>query len=160
MARLRSEDLDVHALLIGDGAIREDLEGQAERLGVRDRVTFTGRVPRERVPDLLMVMDAGVIPGHEWYCSPIKLFEYGAMGKVVIAFDSPAVREVLVPEEEGLLVGESVDDLARGIRRVVEDPAVAERLGQSLREKVRGRHTWEGNAARVIEAAEEVIGET
>jgi glycosyltransferase involved in cell wall biosynthesis len=88
----------------------------------------------------------------ERYTSPLKLFEYLAMGRAIVASDLPAIREILVHEESALLVpaGNSAA-LAAAIERLAADPALAARLAAGAR-ALAPRFTWDARAARLESA--------
>jgi glycosyltransferase involved in cell wall biosynthesis len=82
----------------------------------------------------------------------MKIFEYWAMEKAVIAPEVVPVTEILTDGETGLLIPRG-DALAMS-RRIVEllkDPALRERLGQSGRRLVLARHTWTSNAQKILD---------
>ena len=85
-----------------------------------------------------------------FYFSPIKVFEYLAAGRAVVAGAAGQNAELLRHEETALLVppGDAVR-LESAIERLIEDPALRERLARNGREWVRRERTWAGNAARV-----------
>jgi glycosyltransferase involved in cell wall biosynthesis len=83
-------------LVGGRDAERTALAGQAQRLGIGERVTFIGTQPQDRVPLYLAAADVLVIPDTvtDVTASPLKLFEYMAMERAVVCPDLPALREI------------------------------------------------------------------
>lgn len=150
---------DLHLLLAGDGPARADLARQAERLGVSDRVTFAGIVPRDRVPALLDAVDIALQPRAVAYASPLKLVEYMAAGKAIVAPDQPNLREVLEPDATALLYDPADPKaMVRAILRLAGDPGLRRRLGEAARQSVLDRGlTWARNAERLAAAAETMI---
>jgi glycosyltransferase involved in cell wall biosynthesis len=145
----------LHLLLVGDGPARRELERQAERLGVRERVTITGSVERERVTELLGAVDIALQPRAVAYASPLKLVEYMAAGKAIVAPDQPNIREVLDPDATALLYDPGAPaTMVAAILRLAGDPALRRRLGQAARQAVVDRDlTWRHNAERIADAA-------
>ncbi|TMQ71552.1 MAG: glycosyltransferase family 4 protein [Candidatus Eisenbacteria bacterium] len=142
-----------HLLIVGDGPLRETLECQVDRLGVSGAVTFSGAIAYDDVPAWLAPMDVTAAPYRDqegFYFSPIKVFEYLAAGRAVVAGAAGQNAELLRHEETALLVppGDAVR-LESAIERLIEDPALRERLARNGREWVRRERTWAGNAARV-----------
>lgn len=158
VAALAAAGVAVHGLLVGDGEVRAELERRATERGVAERVTFTGTVPFARIPGLVQAADVCVIPGHAWYCSPIKLFEYGAVGKAVVTLASDPVREVVSDGRDCVLFDGTVDGLAAALRGLHDDPARRLRLGASLRDAVAARFTWDAAAERISLWFQEVVG--
>jgi glycosyltransferase involved in cell wall biosynthesis len=143
-----------HLLIVGDGPERASLMDRARRAGLADATTFTGAVPHERVPALLAAMDIAVAPydrDEGAYFSPLKLFEYLAAGRPVVAAAIEPIRGCLRHGETGLLYppGDTAA-LATAIADLLADPAKAAALAAAGRAEVRARHTWAGNARAVL----------
>jgi glycosyltransferase involved in cell wall biosynthesis len=81
--------------VVGDGPARPALEVLASALALGDRVRFTGVVARERVPELVAAFDIALQPAVVAYASPLKLFEYLALAKAIVAPRQPNIEEVL-----------------------------------------------------------------
>ena len=148
-------DTDAQALKLvvaGDGPARQDLESLSQALGLGARVRFTGLVARDQVPLLLAGFDIALQPAVVPYASPLKLFEYMAAGRAIVAPDQPNIREVLTHEKTALLYGPAREDaMWQQIRRLADDTALRQRLGRAAREEIIARdYTWDGNAARLI----------
>jgi glycosyltransferase involved in cell wall biosynthesis len=117
------------------------------------RAVVTGRVEHDRVPALMACFDVAIIADAGFYMSPLKLLEYMAAGKAVVAPARDAIAEVLTHEEDGLLFRPgNVDELTAAVIRLVENPHERRRLGNAAAEKVRSQLTWTHNAARVMAA--------
>jgi len=92
------------------------------------------------------------------YTSPLKLFEYMASGRPIVASDLPALREVLRPDGNAVLVeAGDAGALAAGLARVLADPALASRLAAQARADVRA-YTWDSRAGRIEALLEAVTG--
>jgi glycosyltransferase involved in cell wall biosynthesis len=112
------------------------LDRVARDKGVSDRVTFTGWLPPASVAAELARAHALVLPNtptltSERYTSPLKLFEYLAAGRPIVASDLPALREVLRQDDNALLVEPgSPSELAAALRRVMGDQTLAAGLSR------------------------------
>jgi glycosyltransferase involved in cell wall biosynthesis len=146
----------LNLVLVGDGPARAGLERLAAELGVADRVRFTGLVARSEVPGIVAGFDIAVQPAAVDYASPLKVFEYMAAGRAILAPDQPNLREVLEDGRTALLF--PTDDpaaLGAALLRLAADPALRRRLGMAARAEVLRRDmTWAGNARRVTALAE------
>ena len=155
-ARLGDAVPDLAVLVVGGGPAIPALRAQAEAAGMAARVRFTGPVDQAQVPAYLAAMDVAVQPDVTEYASPIKLFEYLAMGKVVVAPDKPYIAEVVADGREALLFppGRS-DALADRLLRLYREPGLRRTLSAgALRLVEERRFTWEANAERVLALAE------
>jgi len=151
---------DVHLLVVGDGPGRAALDAHAARLGLSERMTVLGMVDRARIPGLTAAMDVALQPQVVAYASPLKLFEYLALARPVIAPDQPNIREILTHERDALLFDPADDASFRtAITRMCTDAALRTRLGEAGAALVRERDlTWDGNARRVADIAARLGG--
>jgi glycosyltransferase involved in cell wall biosynthesis len=144
-------------MLVGDGPHRPELEAMARDLGIRPWILFIGAVPHEQVPHHVAAMDLAVMPSSNWYGSPIKIFEYGALGRAVIGPDTPPVREVMADEEEGLIIpAGSVVALQAALSRLAGNALLRQQLGERFRERVLREYTWDHAASRLLAICEQV----
>jgi glycosyltransferase involved in cell wall biosynthesis len=141
--------------VVGEGPARPGLERLAAALGITDRVEFTGLAKREAIPGLVAGFDIALQPAVVPYASPLKVFEYMAAGRAIVAPDQPNIREVLEHGRTAILFDvKQSDGLWQAIRRLAADPELRARLGQAARAEVIGRdRTWAGNARRVVALA-------
>ena len=131
------------------------LERRARELGVDARVRITGFVTRAQVAGYIAAFDVALQPAANLYASPLKLFEYMALGRAVVAPDQPNIREVLTDGTDALLFRASDQDaFAAAVGRLVADAELRKRVGSAASTTVgRRRLTWSNNAQRVIDLA-------
>ena len=126
----------------------------AEQLNCASRVTFTGLVPPAQVAQWLREADVLALPNpasaiSSAFTSPLKLFEYMASGRPIVASDLPSIREVLKDGENALLVEPgNPQALVAGIRRIKDDAALGARLAEQALQDVRA-FTWARRAERL-----------
>ncbi len=146
---------DLALLIVGDGDARASLERQATALGVAQSVIFTGVVQREAVPGHLAAFDIALQPAVTPYASPLKLIEYMAAARAIIAPDAANIREVLSEEDALLVPGGDASALQGALDTLVADPALRARFGAAAKASLlRQGLTWDANAARVEKIAE------
>jgi glycosyltransferase involved in cell wall biosynthesis len=150
---------DVSFLFVGEGEGRAALAAELERRGCLPWVVFAGRVPHAVVPRYVAAMDVGVLLDSNAYGSPMKVFEYWAMGKAVIAPSVDPVLEILRDGETGLLIspGDS-KAMAAQILRLAGDPELRRRLGDEGRREVLATRTWARNAEQILLSYEASAG--
>ncbi|QCU78353.1 glycosyltransferase [Citricoccus sp. SGAir0253] len=137
--------------VVGDGVSRPRLEVLARQLGIGDRCAFPGRVDRSEAPVHHAALDVFVVPRRDLpvtrTVTPMKSVEASAVGRPVVASRLPALEELVQEGRTGLLFEpESEQDLARALRRLLDDPAEAARFGAAGRQWVRETRTWARNA--------------
>lgn len=159
---LASERAPAHArlLVVGDGPARPDLEALSRELGLGDRVRFTGVVPRSQVPAHVAAFDIALQPAVVPYASPLKLFEYLALGRAIVAPSVPNILEVLIDEENALLFDEARPGaLEAALTRLCADEGLRTRLSAGAAATIhRLGLTWDGNARRVTQLSERLCG--
>ena len=145
-------------LVVGDGPVRQALEEQARRLGLANRVGFTGVIHRDQVPAHVAAFDVVLQPAVTPYASPLKLMEYLVLGKAIIAPSTPNLRETLTHESNALLFDESAPgSLEQALTRLCTDSDLRARLALGAVQTIdRLDLTWGGNARRVVTLVEEL----
>ena len=152
--------LDLHLLIVGDGPILVELERRADDLGIRNRVTFAGLVPRDAIVDYIGAFDIALQPWVVPYASPLKLIEYMALGRAIVAPATPNIRELLT-EGEAMLF-DPADDMAfqAAVERLSGDPELRKRLGRAARQALERQDlTWASNARRIAGLFEGLLAE-
>jgi glycosyltransferase involved in cell wall biosynthesis len=141
-AMLKPRYPDARFLIVGETSPMEvpylgELKELADRLGVGDRVIFTGR--RSDVPSLLSGVDVSVMPSLNEALSNVLLESMGA-GAPTVATRVGGTPEALVHEQTGLLVapGDS-RAIAHAVGRLLDNPSLARRLGQAARTLIKDR---------------------
>ena len=128
---------DTDLVVIGDGELRAELEGEAEHLGIRHRTHFTGW--RSDMADTLSDLDVVVLTSRN-EGTPVALIEASAAGRAVVATDVGGVRSVVEHGRTGLLTErDDAAAVAAGITQLLADPTLRRRMGAAGREHVRVR---------------------
>ena len=142
---------NVHLLVVGDGPAQESLEKEAETLGVKHRVHFVGRVPHDDIAAYVQSFDVALQTKAVAYASPLKMFEYMALARAIIAPDQPNLREILKADSDALLFDPGDEaSFFSALERLSRDADLRERLGNAARRSVEETpFTWAENARRV-----------
>ncbi|MEA5388511.1 glycosyltransferase family 4 protein [Haloarculaceae archaeon H-GB11] len=135
------------------GGYPEDVERVKTTTEPTDNVVFTGFVDPSEIPLYQVAADVLVAPytrNARDYISPLKLFEYMAAGRPIVASDLSVLKEVLSHGENALLAepGDS-DALADAVRRVLSDTDLAQQLSATVSKDVR-QYTWNRRAQRIL----------
>jgi glycosyltransferase involved in cell wall biosynthesis len=102
-------------------------------------------------------MDVTVLANTEWYCSPVKLFDYGAIGKAIISINKTGVTDVMEDNIDGLIINNNETELVDAINTLVADKVLREKLGSNFQKKVMDKHTWKSTAQRVLDTLHQRI---
>jgi glycosyltransferase involved in cell wall biosynthesis len=148
-------------LLVGDGPALPEVRRRVHEEGLDEAVHMPGAVPHDEAPAWLAAVDVALVPSDASaapYFSPVKLFEYMAMGLPVVAARRGQTEEIVEHGRTGWLYSpEERGEPAATIRWLAGHRPAATQAGAAAREKVLARHTWERNAERVEEIARRSI---
>jgi glycosyltransferase involved in cell wall biosynthesis len=150
-AEVRRRRSDTALLLIGDGPERERIERRSVELGIGETLVMTGFVEdRARIGDLIGAATVALICYRDGFVgSPIKLAEYLAAGRAVVAKDTPGMREALEPAGAGVVVPGEPLAMADAIAGLL-DPEQADKLGEVGRRLAEERYSWRSIVRRTL----------
>jgi glycosyltransferase involved in cell wall biosynthesis len=150
-------------VIVGDGPLRDSLQALATSEVGSDRVVFVGAVPHAEVPAFVSAMDIAVCPAPRVpgsHLSPIKLFEYMAASRPVVASRFSDVPALLRDHENGVLVDSGDDaELADAILELARDAELRDQLGRRARDTIEESHTWERNAQTIMKLFQHIASE-
>jgi glycosyltransferase involved in cell wall biosynthesis len=147
-ARLREQGRDdVRFLLVGDGAVREELEARARAQGL-DAVIFTGRQPKSDVPAFLAATDACLVhlTRTDLFKTvlPSKIFEAAAMQKPILLGVEGFAADLVASAEAGICIQpENEDELLEAVEKLRADPHLGRSLGRQGYERIASRYTYD-----------------
>ena len=120
-----------------------------------DNIIFTGRVPHEEIPkylfasDILLALWSSDVPTIQ-YCSPLKLFEYMAAGRTIIAHAFPTIKEILQDGVNSILCKpDSFDDLVKSLELAILMPR-KNKLADSARRDAFRKYSWDIRAKKIL----------
>lgn len=154
---------DVYAVLIGRGNAWESLQTLAHQLNLTDHVWFTGWVTNEALLRYLASADICVDPdpynSFTDRSSMIKMTEYMALGKPIVAFD---LTEHRATAQEAAVYAQRNDeaDFARAIATLIDDPARRAAMGQLGRQRVEQELSWQYSIPPLLAAYDQLFGKT
>lgn len=157
---LQEKYRNIHFFLIGKNVHgSDDPEKEVRGRGLSELFTFSGEIPHSEIPVHVAAMDITIIPDFNNYGSPMKLFEYMAMKKAVVAPNVAPIREIVEDGRTGILFEKgNVADSIRCIEKLLEDEELRTELGQRAHSRVLSCHTWDRNAERIAEIAGMMLG--
>ncbi|NNJ09847.1 glycosyltransferase family 4 protein [Chloroflexales bacterium ZM16-3] len=158
---------DLRMTLIGDGP--ERVVAEVMTTAYPGRFRFTGAIPYDQVPAELAKADLGLAPFNTaphpalraagFFWSPLKIYEYMAVGLPVVTANIPPLSTVIRDGQEGALYPEGdLVALAEAIARVLDDPAAARAMGVSARQRVVERYSWQRHCQELDGILQEMVG--
>lgn len=156
----------IHVVIVGDGPNKAELETLAATRQIADKVTFTGRVTRDLIPQYIAGFDLG-FSGQlapkvgVMYLSPLKLYEYMAMAKPVIASQFEDAQRIITHQENGFLFNPgSKEMLKQTLMQAYEQRAMLPGMGQKARSEILAKHSWTARVSGLISHAESILNTT
>lgn len=149
------------ALVGGPDEMAEALRQQWSNLGQADATfLYAGQVQPDQVARYLAAFDVCILAlpwttHFAYYASPLKLFEYMAAGRAIVASDLPSTREIATEGETALFFPPGdVKALAAALERLHNDTELRQQMGNRARALAFARYTWEARARMILEALE------
>ncbi len=151
-------------LIIGKGGrLAEQLEKKCGELGLDDKVEFTGAVDYDKIPPFLRRADVLTAPYPDipgFYFSALKIFEYMAAGKAIVASEIGQISQILTHEKTALIVPPGdIRALANALTRLLKDKKLRNELGRTALLEARTMHTWKQRLQTVTGLFEDLITE-
>jgi glycosyltransferase involved in cell wall biosynthesis len=154
-------------ILVGDGPIRQSIAQKVQNNGLQQSVIMTGAIAHADVPEMLSIADITVVPSAPVPANrggtgtPLKLFEYMAAAKPIVATALNEAAEVIQDGRNGLLVeAGDVNKFAEAILTLLNDPVERVRLGQNARQQAVEQYSWEEYTRRLEEIYLNVVRDT
>lgn len=141
--------------IIGWGEERERLEDLCADLGIKDRVTFTGRIPREVVADYLALAALNWVPLETEYeldyARPTKMLEGMAVGTPYIASPVDEIEVITEASQAGIIVPNDPDEIAEAMRQILFTPDLQQQMAEQAVDYIAANHRWPGLSNQVQE---------
>lgn len=145
--------------MIGDGVRMPIVKKHILEFGLQENVVLTGLIRQDQGAKFLNACDIlinATVPnpdGSEFFGSPTKLFEYMAMGKAIICSDMAQMSEILEQGKTAYMVEPgNIDELATAMKELVDDSELRRRLGNSVRDEVIQKYTWDKHVDKILKA--------
>ena len=143
---------NVVLVFIGHGALKNYIKERAYELAFQpDSILFVGKVLHSDIPSYLKMSDVAVIPETNDFRSPIKMFEYMAMGLPVVAPEKPAIKAVISHGRDGLLFEPgNYLSLSEMLLQCLSNVEFSKQLGLNGQKKIFQNYTWEKHATHIL----------
>lgn len=145
----------------GKNKQKSEFKRSCRSRGLKGRVVFTGAVEHDAIPGLLHGVDVLVAPYPElndFYFSALKIFEYMAAGKPIVASAIGQIEEILTHEHNALLTPAGDEAaLTEAILRLKRDPDLRRKLGANARKEASEKHTWKHRIGTIDEIFQDLL---
>lgn len=160
------EEKDVQLQIVGRGRSRQrkNLSKQIRKMGLEGSVTLQPAVPHHEVPALIAKVDICVAPlglndrNVTQGACPIKILEYMAASRPLVATNIPIVRELVREEVDALLFSPNdPDDLARQVLILLNDVGLSKRLAESASKRALTKFTWHESQKKLLKVYDKLL---
>ena len=158
--------INAHLIMIGDGVKKDDSFYLARELGIIQKTTFTGLVSQANAPQYLANCDVLICPtlpnpdGSDFFGSPVKIFEYLAMGKPIIASSIGQIPEFIEHGVNGFLVepgdSEALTRMLLYCEKNSKNSKVLKNIGLKARELAETKCTWKHHVDKILAGVDAV----
>jgi len=150
---------EVTFMIVGEGFMERQLKNLTIELGIEDKIIFTGSVTHHKIPEYIAAADVCVAPFKDTpvtRCkSPLKIVEYMASGKAIVASNVGEVRRML--GGVGILTPPGdFHAIAEGVLRLLRDDKLRGNLGRFARKRAEEKYNWKMSADNLLTAYEKI----
>jgi glycosyltransferase involved in cell wall biosynthesis len=150
---LKHRRVPCQLLIVGDGPMQSWIDGYAKGANLSDQIHLTGWMPHSQIPELIRAMDIAVAPYphiEQFYFSPLKLFEYMACGRAVVASRIGQIVEVIEHGKNGILFEPgNPAALAACLEALLIDECGRNQIANAASRAMTGR-SWADVAANIV----------
>jgi glycosyltransferase involved in cell wall biosynthesis len=154
-AKIKKKNNNVKFMIVGDGAVKKDLEKSAEEFGIKDSVIFTGLVDRTKIVDLYQASDIFVFSS-KTETQGLVAVEAMAAGNPVVAVKASGIEDMVKDGEDGFLTFESEEEFSESVLKIVNDKNLREKM--SAQAKINStRFSIEPWVGKMVELYRELV---
>ena len=153
----------VELILVGDGAVKNDLKALVNQMKMDDHVLFTGWQDQEKVKSYMAVCDVGIIPHkktvHTDHTIPHKLFHYMFMELPCVVSNCKPLERIVKETDCGLVYTSGVAaELAERVNKLLENRDLRLELGQKGARAVKIKYNWDATSKGLIDVYNRLLG--
>ncbi|MEY2857854.1 MAG: hypothetical protein RLZZ74_2166, partial [Cyanobacteriota bacterium] len=163
IAELKTTGYSLSLVIVGDGEMKSTWSEQAHSLGLEQEVKFVGRVPWQEVPQYIAGCDVGYsgqiqLQMGKMYLSPMKLYEYMAMAKPVVASAFEDAQRLVTAGETGFLFqpGDK-QTLKQALIAAYESQERLSLMGQQARREMAAEHSWANRVEHLLQETTAIL---
>ncbi len=150
-----AQNFQNNVLLVFVGGTKEDIVKFRQKAKDIKNVVIKGHKSHKEIPYWLKAADVLVLPNSgkqeisKHWTSPLKLFEYMASKRPIIASDLPSIREILNKDNSVLFEADNSEKLAEGIKKALQDAELADKISKQAFSDVQN-YTWQKRAGKIL----------
>jgi glycosyltransferase involved in cell wall biosynthesis len=159
---LQDQGYEISLTIVGDGQCADEWKNYAKVINIKN-VKFVGKVRREDVPRYIRGFDVCYSGQFSMelgsYLSPIKMYEYMAMGKPILATSYGETKRLVIDGENGYLFKENdKETLREAIKKLYLDDVLRKSMGDKSKNIAFDNHSWEIRVKKMLNEIEKILG--
>lgn len=158
-AKWASDEAELY--LVGSGEREEELKNLVKELEIDDRVTFTGQLPRSKIPELVSSAAVSWVPldteNHLDYARPTKLLESMAVGTPYIASEVQEIERVTEKSNAGITVQNNSEEVANALNELFSDKKKRHEMGEQGIAYIDANHRWRALATTAQNTIQKLV---
>ena len=131
-AKIKQRYNNIKFMIVGDGAVRKDLEKKAEELGIKNNIIFTGLVDRTEIVGLYQASDIFIFAS-KTETQGLVAVEAMAAGNPVVAVKASGIEDMVRNNEDGFLTSESEEEFSESVSKMINDKDLREKMSAQAR---------------------------
>jgi len=148
----QNTDLGITLVMVGDGPLYSEMKALIEDEGLSEKIILTGRVQHKYISDYISLFDFCIMPDSNSYGSPMKIFEYMAMSKGVLAPSYGPIAETVKDKQTGWLTEvNNHNDFISRLFDIASDKNALKDIGLNARQYIVNERQWKHNAEQFLE---------
>ncbi len=128
--KISSKYPNIYFIVVGDGPSKKILENQSAKLGLKERIIFTGEISRQKMPLYYAAADIFLFSSLS-DVQPTVITEAMASGLPVVAVKANGAKDIIINKENGILTLYNIDDFSQTVVKLINNP--------NLRKKISGK---------------------
>jgi len=137
--------------LVGDGPKHQYIHDLAKEHNITEQIIMPGRIEHHEIPKAVAAMDFGIIPDSNDYGSPMKLFEFMAMGKGMVVPDFTPITDVVTDNcNSWLFQRKNKQDCVKRFFEVASNHEQLQKVGKNAIEYIETQRQWRHNVEQII----------
>ncbi len=135
-AKIAQKEKNIKFMIVGDGAVKKDLEDMSEELGIKEMMIFTGLVDRTEIVSLYQSSDIFVFASHT-ETQGLVAVEAMAAGSPVVAVRASGIEDIVQDGEDGFLTSNSEDEFAEKVLQIAGNEELRKKMAEKAKENSR-----------------------
>lgn len=137
--------------LVGDGPKHQYIHDLAKKNNLTEQIIMPGRLEHHEIPKAIAAMDFGIIPDSNDYGSPMKLFEFMAMGKGMLVPDFTPITEVVIDNSNSwIFKRKNKRNCVKRFFDIASNPEQLKKVGENAIEYIETQRQWRHNVEQII----------